>query len=118
MSSKNFLLTHVTERKLETTIRRGRRCTQLLDNFKERKIHWISKEEVLDRSLWKSRFRRVYGTCRKTRQGMDLRKLCDLPNTQIIPLYGTSPVFLAMEMLRVYIEVEKNDILFWQNSVL
>jgi len=66
---------------------------QLLDNFKERKRHWNLKEKVLDRSLWRSRFGRVYGPCRKTHQGMDLRKLCELPNTQIISLYGTSPFF-------------------------
>jgi len=91
VSSKNCLLKHVIIRKSETTIRRGRRRRQLLDNFKERNRHWNSKGEVLDRSLWRSRFGRGFGPCRKTHKGMDLRNLYDFPKTQIISLYGIRP---------------------------
>jgi hypothetical protein len=36
--------------------RRGRRCTQLLDDFKEKRRYWNMKEETLDRTRWKTRF--------------------------------------------------------------
>src|SRR5579875_3725115 len=61
---RNCLLKHVIEGKLEGRIemtgRRGRRCKQLLDDLKE-KIHWRSKEEALDRTLWLTCFGRGYG---------------------------------------------------------
>jgi hypothetical protein len=45
----------VIEGKLEGIIemagRRGRRCKQLLDDFKEKRRYWKMKEEALDRTL-------------------------------------------------------------------
>jgi len=35
--------------------RRGRRCTQLVDDLKEKKGYWTLKEE-LDHTLWRTRF--------------------------------------------------------------
>jgi hypothetical protein len=62
---RNCLLKHVIEGKLEGRIemtgRRGRRCKQLLDDLKEKRRYWKLKEEVLDRTLWRTRFGRGYG---------------------------------------------------------
>jgi hypothetical protein len=41
--------------------RRGRRREQLLDDFKENKGYWKLKKEELDRTVWRTRFRRIYG---------------------------------------------------------
>jgi len=43
------------------TGRRGRRCNQVLDEFKETRGYWKLKREALERSLWRTRFRRGYG---------------------------------------------------------
>jgi hypothetical protein len=62
---KNCLLKHVIEGKLEGMIemteRRGRRHKQLLDDLKENRRYWKLKEEVLNRTLWRTRFGRGYG---------------------------------------------------------
>jgi hypothetical protein len=62
---RNCLLKHVIEGKLEGRIevaeRRGRRSKQLLDDIKETRGYWKLKEEVLDRTVWKTRFGRGYG---------------------------------------------------------
>jgi hypothetical protein len=62
---RNCLLKHVIEGKLEVRIemtgRRGRRRKQLLDDLKEKKRYWKLKEEALDRTVWRTRFRRGYG---------------------------------------------------------
>jgi hypothetical protein len=62
---RNCLLKHViegrAEGRIEMTGRRGRRRTQLLDDLKEKRRYWKLKEEALDRTLWRTRFRRVYG---------------------------------------------------------
>jgi hypothetical protein len=61
----NCLLKHVIEGKIERIIkmtgRRGRRCKQLLYNFKEKRRRCKLKEEALDRTLWRTRFGRGYG---------------------------------------------------------
>jgi hypothetical protein len=49
------------EEKIEMTGRRGRRRKQLLDNLKEKKIYWKLTEEALDRTVWRTHFRRGYG---------------------------------------------------------
>jgi hypothetical protein len=49
------------EGRIEMTIRRGRRRKQLLDDLKEKIRYWKLKEEALDRTLWTTRFGRVYG---------------------------------------------------------
>jgi hypothetical protein len=55
----------VIEGKLEGRIemmgRRGRRRKQLLDGLKEKRRYWKFKEEVLDHTLWRTRFGRGYG---------------------------------------------------------
>jgi hypothetical protein len=62
---RNCLLKHVIEGKIQGRIEvtgiRGRRRKQLLDDFKEKRRYWKLKEEALDRTLWRSRFRRGYG---------------------------------------------------------
>jgi hypothetical protein len=42
--------------------RRGRECKQQLDNLKERRGDRKLKVEALNRTLWRFRFREVYGT--------------------------------------------------------
>jgi hypothetical protein len=49
------------ERRIEVTGRRGRRLKKLLDGHKEKRGYCKLKEETLDRTLWKTRFGRVYG---------------------------------------------------------
>lgn len=111
MSPKNCLLKHVIERKLETTRRRRRRRTKLLDNFKERKRHWNSKKKTVDFTLWRSRFGRGNGPCRKTDQEMNgfTKSVMTFP-THIISLYEISPFYFTIEMKCAYIEIGKNDI--------
>ena len=61
---RNCLLKHITEEKIEGRIevnrRRGRRREQLLDDLKGRRGYCKLKEETLDRTLWRTSFRRVY----------------------------------------------------------
>ena len=51
VTSRNCLLKHVIERKIEERIevtgRRGRRCKQLLDDLKEKRGYWRLREEAL-----------------------------------------------------------------------
>jgi hypothetical protein len=62
---RNCLLKHVIEGKIvgrvEVRGRPGRRRKQLLDVLKETRGYWKLEEEVLDRTLWRSRFGRGYG---------------------------------------------------------
>ena len=62
---RNCFLKHVSEGKTEGRIEvmgiRGRRCKQLLDDFKEERGYWKLKEEPLDRTLWRTLFRKAYG---------------------------------------------------------
>jgi hypothetical protein len=62
---RNCLLKHIIEGKMkgriEETGRHGRRCRQLLDDFKEMRRYWKLKEEALDRTVWRTRFGRGYG---------------------------------------------------------
>jgi hypothetical protein len=59
---RNCLLKHVIEGKLEGRIEMvGRRCKQLLDDLKEKRRYWKLKAEALDRTLWRTHFRRGYG---------------------------------------------------------
>jgi hypothetical protein len=41
--------------------RRGRRSRKLLDDLKERRGYSHLKEEALDRTVWRARFRRGFG---------------------------------------------------------
>jgi hypothetical protein len=62
---RNCLLKHVIEgkleRRIEVTVRRGRRRKQLLADLKEKRRYWKLKQEALDRTLWRTRFGRGYG---------------------------------------------------------
>jgi hypothetical protein len=62
---RNCLLKHVIEGQLEGRIeitgRRGRRRKQLLDDLKKKRRYWKLKEEALDRTVWRTCFRRDYG---------------------------------------------------------
>jgi hypothetical protein len=63
---RDCLLKHVIEGKLEGRIemkrRQGRRRKQLLGSLKEKRRSWKLKEEATDRTLWRTRFGRGYGT--------------------------------------------------------
>jgi hypothetical protein len=50
------------EGRTEVTGRRGRRRKQLMDDLKERRGYWKLKEEALDRTVWRTRFGRGYGS--------------------------------------------------------
>jgi len=62
---RNCLLQRVIEGKIkggiEVTGRRGRRHRKLLDDLKERREYSQLKEEALDRTMWRARFRRGFG---------------------------------------------------------
>jgi hypothetical protein len=49
------------EVRIEMTGRRGRRRRQLPDDLKETRMYWKLKEEALDRTLWRTRFKRGCG---------------------------------------------------------
>jgi len=63
---RNCLLQQVIEGKIkggiEVTGIRGRRRRKLLDNLKERRGYSHLKEEALDRTMWRARFGRGFGT--------------------------------------------------------
>jgi hypothetical protein len=46
---------------MEMTRRRGRRSRKLLDDLKERRGYSHSKEEALDRTVWRAGFGRGFG---------------------------------------------------------
>ena len=65
IGNRNCLLKHVIEGNIEERIevmgRRGRRSTQLPDDLKIKRVQFRLEEELLDRSVWRIRFGRVYG---------------------------------------------------------
>jgi hypothetical protein len=46
------------EGRIDVAGRRERKCTQLLDELKEKRGYW--KEEALDRTVWRTLFGRGY----------------------------------------------------------
>jgi hypothetical protein len=62
---RNCILQRVTEGKIqgriEVTGRQGKRPRKLLDDLKERRGYSHLKEEALDRTMWRARFRRGFG---------------------------------------------------------
>ena len=62
---RNCLLKQVIEGKvkgeMEVTRKRGRRRKKLLDDLKDRIGYSYLKEEALDRTLWRNRFRGGFG---------------------------------------------------------
>jgi hypothetical protein len=65
ISRRNCFLQRVIEGKIKGEIevreRRGRRRRKLLDDFKEGRGYSHSKEEALDRVMWRARFGRGFG---------------------------------------------------------
>jgi hypothetical protein len=63
---RNCLLQRVIEGKIkggiEVTGRQGRRHSELLDDLKERREYCHLKEEALDRTMWRARFGRGFGS--------------------------------------------------------
>jgi hypothetical protein len=63
---RNFLLQRVIEenikREIEVTGRRGRRRRKLLNDLKGRRGYSHLKEKALDRSMWRARFGRGFGS--------------------------------------------------------
>jgi hypothetical protein len=57
----NSLLKQAIEAKIEETGIRERRLKQQLDNVAENRRYWNLKEEELDRTLCRTRFKRGYG---------------------------------------------------------
>ena len=61
----NCLLQHVIEGKVEGRIevrgRGGRRCKQLLDCLKRKRVYWKLNGEALARAVWRTRFGGGYG---------------------------------------------------------
>jgi hypothetical protein len=57
---RNCLLSHIIERKIIRTRRRGKRRKQLLHDLKEARRYWKLKEEAQDRTLWRTQFGRGY----------------------------------------------------------
>ena len=47
--------------RIEVTGKRGRRRRKLVDDLKERRGYSHLKEEALDRTMWRARFRRGFG---------------------------------------------------------
>jgi len=62
---RNCLLQQVIEGKIkgemEVTRRQGRRRKKLLDGFKDRRGYSHLKEEALDHTMWRNRFRGGFG---------------------------------------------------------
>ena len=62
---RKCLLKQVIEGKIkeemEVTRRQGRRRTKLLDDLKDRRGYSHLKEEALDRTMWRNRFRGGFG---------------------------------------------------------
>jgi hypothetical protein len=50
------------ERGIQLTGRRGRRHSQLLDDLKERRLYSYAKEKAVDRTMWRARCGRGFGT--------------------------------------------------------
>ena len=46
---------------MEVIRKRGRRCRKLLDDLKDRRGYSHLKEEALDRTMWRNRFRGGFG---------------------------------------------------------
>ena len=65
MLHRNCFLKHAVEERvegrIEVTGRRGRRYEDLRDGLKEKRGYWKLKQEALDLTLWRTRFRRGRG---------------------------------------------------------
>jgi hypothetical protein len=61
----NCLLKHINEGKtgrgIEVMRRKGRRCKQLQDDFREMRGYWKLKEDTLNHTVWRTCLGRGYG---------------------------------------------------------
>ena len=74
---RNCLLQRVIDGKIKGSVkvtgRRGRRYRKLLDDLKERRGYSHLKEETLDCTIWRARFRRGFGpVVRQTAEWMNI----------------------------------------------
>lgn len=53
------------------TERRGRRCKQLLGEFKVTREYWHLEQEVLEATLWRTRFGRSLWPCREIKYSIN-----------------------------------------------
>jgi hypothetical protein len=67
LPSKTRYWRHV-EKRVEVTWRGGRRRKQWLDDLKEMRGYWKLEEEALNRTLWRTRFKKILPDCRKHTQ--------------------------------------------------
>jgi hypothetical protein len=83
------------------TGRRGRRRKQLLDDLKEKRIHWKLKEEALDRTLWRTRFGRGYGpVVRQTTEWNEITiSPCSYFPVALPPVFGSWPPLTRLRNL-------------------
>jgi len=68
---RNCLLNHITEGKVESTDRRGRRPKLLLDGLRGKKMYCNLGEEALDRNVGRTRFGRVCGPVARQEYAMN-----------------------------------------------
>jgi len=88
---RNCLLQWVIEGKIqgriEVTERQGRRRRKLLDDLKERRGYSHLKEEALDRTTWRARFRGGFGpVVRQTTKWMN--EWCGKKNAHLINMFN------------------------------
>ena len=98
----NCFLNHVIERMVEV-MRRWKRCKQLQDVVKKRRIHLNFKEEALDRTFWVIRFRRGRGpVTRQTLQWTNEKRNTVMEATLISKVWfgwATIPSLLGADVM-------------------
>ena len=106
---RNCLLKQVTDGKIEGRIevmgRWGRRHEQLLDEFKEKREYWESKDEALDCTHWRASFGKGYGPVIRQATGY-----CCMLNSgtlvlcvkQLVKLYCVTLHIVCMNTTTVY----------------
>ena len=110
---RNCLLQRVIEGKIkggiEVTERRGRKRRKLLDDLKESRGYSHLKEEALDRTMWRARFRRGFGpVVIRTTKRIDE---CPLPpNKNIISINQNLKCTIQFQSILVCLNLP-NDVL-------
>jgi hypothetical protein len=77
------------EGRIEVMGRQGRRCKQLLDDLMEKREYFKLKDEALDHTLWRTRFRRGYGPRHNTNNRMngDVKLVCQNVYMQVYTVF-------------------------------
>jgi hypothetical protein len=84
---------------IEVTGRRVRRRRKLLDDLKERRGYSHSKEEALDRTMWRARFGRGFGpVVRQATEWMTCLGLCVHLNSYTAASRGHSWIFMPSSL--------------------